>query len=95
MTGAPEKGAPVLSIFGGKITTARRLAVHALDDLLHFGALDQLYFKTRLFSLPEERRIPQRLRKRFPQGVEAILPFQPGSRKSASFVGFMGASFVL
>lgn len=33
---APEKGAPVLSIFGGKITTARRLAEHALDDLRHF-----------------------------------------------------------
>ena len=33
---APEKGAPVLSIFGGKITTARRLAEHALDDLRRF-----------------------------------------------------------
>lgn len=33
---APEKGAPVLSIFGGKITTARRLAEHALDDLGRF-----------------------------------------------------------
>jgi len=33
---APEKGAPVLSIFGGKITTARRLAEHALDDLRAF-----------------------------------------------------------
>jgi len=33
---APETGAPVLSIFGGKITTARRLAEHALDDLRRF-----------------------------------------------------------
>jgi glycerol-3-phosphate dehydrogenase len=33
---APEDGAPVLSIFGGKITTARRLAEHALDDLRRF-----------------------------------------------------------
>jgi glycerol-3-phosphate dehydrogenase len=30
---APEGAAPALSIFGGKITTARRLAEHALDDL--------------------------------------------------------------
>lgn len=30
---APESGAPALSIFGGKITTARRLAEHALDEL--------------------------------------------------------------
>ncbi|PPD45949.1 MAG: glycerol-3-phosphate dehydrogenase [Methylocystis sp.] len=33
---APEEGAPVLSIFGGKITTARRLAEHALDELRRF-----------------------------------------------------------
>ncbi len=33
---APEAGAPVLSIFGGKITTARRLAEHALDALRGF-----------------------------------------------------------
>ena len=33
---APEGLAPVLSIFGGKITTARRLAEHALDDLAPF-----------------------------------------------------------
>lgn len=30
---APEGGPPALSVFGGKITTARRLAEHALDDL--------------------------------------------------------------
>jgi glycerol-3-phosphate dehydrogenase len=30
---APEDAAPSLSIFGGKITTARRLAEHALDQL--------------------------------------------------------------
>ncbi|MCC3247144.1 glycerol-3-phosphate dehydrogenase [Methylocystis sp. WRRC1] len=30
---APDDAAPALSIFGGKITTARRLAEHALDDL--------------------------------------------------------------
>jgi glycerol-3-phosphate dehydrogenase len=30
---APSGVAPALSIFGGKITTARRLAEHALDDL--------------------------------------------------------------
>ena len=33
---ATETGAPVLSIFGGKITTARRLAEHALDALRDF-----------------------------------------------------------
>lgn len=33
---APEDGAPVLSIFGGKITTARRLAEHALAELRRF-----------------------------------------------------------
>ena len=33
---APESVAPSLSIFGGKITTARRLAEHALDQLAHF-----------------------------------------------------------
>ena len=33
---APEHSAPVLSIFGGKITTARRLAEHALDELRRF-----------------------------------------------------------
>jgi glycerol-3-phosphate dehydrogenase len=33
---APEGLAPVLSIFGGKITTARRLAEHSLDDLAPF-----------------------------------------------------------
>ncbi|TLG77989.1 glycerol-3-phosphate dehydrogenase [Methylocystis sp. B8] len=32
----PENGAPSLSIFGGKITTARRLAEHALDQLAAF-----------------------------------------------------------
>ena len=30
---APDAAAPALSIFGGKITTARRLAEHALDEL--------------------------------------------------------------
>jgi glycerol-3-phosphate dehydrogenase len=33
---APEEGAPVLSIFGGKITTARRLAEHAMEELRRF-----------------------------------------------------------
>lgn len=33
---APEGHAPALSIFGGKITTARRLAEHALDQLSAF-----------------------------------------------------------
>jgi glycerol-3-phosphate dehydrogenase len=33
---APEDLAPVLSVFGGKITTARRLAEHALDELRRF-----------------------------------------------------------
>jgi glycerol-3-phosphate dehydrogenase len=33
---APEDAAPALSIFGGKITTARRLAEHALDELRRF-----------------------------------------------------------
>lgn len=33
---APDGLAPALSIFGGKITTARRLAEHALDDLAPF-----------------------------------------------------------
>jgi glycerol-3-phosphate dehydrogenase len=33
---APDDAAPVLSVFGGKITTARRLAEHALDDLRRF-----------------------------------------------------------
>ena len=33
---APAGAAPALSIFGGKITTARRLAEHALDDLRTF-----------------------------------------------------------
>jgi glycerol-3-phosphate dehydrogenase len=33
---APGGAAPVLSIFGGKITTFRRLAEHALDDLARF-----------------------------------------------------------
>lgn len=33
---APQDGAPALSVFGGKITTARRLAEHALDDLRGF-----------------------------------------------------------
>lgn len=35
---APPGDAPALSIFGGKITTARRLAEHALDDLAPFFA---------------------------------------------------------
>lgn len=33
---APPGDAPALSIFGGKITTARRLAEHALDELAPF-----------------------------------------------------------
>ncbi len=33
---APDDAAPVLSIFGGKITTARRLAEHALDEMRRF-----------------------------------------------------------
>ncbi|MBS0521545.1 MAG: glycerol-3-phosphate dehydrogenase [Proteobacteria bacterium] len=33
---APEGGAPILSVFGGKITTYRRLAEHALEDLRRF-----------------------------------------------------------
>ncbi|MBI1981217.1 MAG: glycerol-3-phosphate dehydrogenase [Methylocystis sp.] len=33
---AAEAAAPALSIFGGKITTARRLAEHALDELARF-----------------------------------------------------------
>ncbi|EIM25565.1 glycerol-3-phosphate dehydrogenase [Microvirga lotononidis] len=33
---APQGGAPVLSIFGGKITTFRKLAEHALEELKPF-----------------------------------------------------------
>jgi glycerol-3-phosphate dehydrogenase len=33
---APDGAAPLLSIFGGKLTTYRRLAEHALDDLKPF-----------------------------------------------------------
>jgi glycerol-3-phosphate dehydrogenase len=33
---APDGAAPLLSIFGGKLTTYRRLAEHALDDLARF-----------------------------------------------------------
>ena len=33
---APDGAAPALSVFGGKITTARRLAEHAVDDLRPF-----------------------------------------------------------
>jgi glycerol-3-phosphate dehydrogenase len=33
---APDGAAPLLSIFGGKLTTYRRLAEHALDDLRRF-----------------------------------------------------------
>ena len=33
---APEHEAPVLSIFGGKITTYRRLAEHAMDEIMRF-----------------------------------------------------------
>jgi glycerol-3-phosphate dehydrogenase len=33
---APEGSAPILSVFGGKITTYRRLAEHALEDLRRF-----------------------------------------------------------
>jgi glycerol-3-phosphate dehydrogenase len=33
---APEGAAPLLSVFGGKLTTYRRLAEHALDDLRRF-----------------------------------------------------------
>ena len=33
---APEGAAPLLSVFGGKITTYRRLAEHALEDLRKF-----------------------------------------------------------
>ncbi|GAC1340497.1 MAG: glycerol-3-phosphate dehydrogenase [Beijerinckiaceae bacterium] len=33
---APDAAAPLLSIFGGKITTYRRLAEHALDELARF-----------------------------------------------------------
>ena len=33
---APDSAAPLLSVFGGKITTYRRLAEHALEDLRRF-----------------------------------------------------------
>jgi glycerol-3-phosphate dehydrogenase len=33
---APDNAPPLLSIFGGKLTTYRRLAEHALDDLARF-----------------------------------------------------------
>jgi len=33
---APDGAAPILSVFGGKITTYRRLAEHALEDLRKF-----------------------------------------------------------
>ncbi len=33
---APDGAAPLLSVFGGKITTYRRLAEHALEDLRKF-----------------------------------------------------------
>jgi len=33
---APQGAAPLLSVFGGKITTYRRLAEHALEDLRKF-----------------------------------------------------------
>jgi glycerol-3-phosphate dehydrogenase len=38
---APQRQAPALSIFGGKITTARRLAEHALDQLAPSLAADR------------------------------------------------------
>ena len=37
---APEDAAPILSVFGGKITTYRRLAEHALDRLAGHIAMD-------------------------------------------------------
>lgn len=48
---APQGQAPVLSIFGGKITTFRKLAEHALDEL-------KPYFPTMKPSWTEKAKMP-------------------------------------
>ncbi|QRM28241.1 glycerol-3-phosphate dehydrogenase [Microvirga sp. VF16] len=48
---APQDQAPVLSIFGGKITTFRKLAEHALDEL-------KAYFPTMKPSWTEKAKMP-------------------------------------
>lgn len=48
---APQGQAPVLSIFGGKITTFRKLAEHALDEL-------KAYFPTMKPSWTEKAKMP-------------------------------------
>ena len=48
---APQGQAPVLSIFGGKITTFRKLAEHALDEL-------KTYFPTMKPAWTEDAKMP-------------------------------------
>jgi glycerol-3-phosphate dehydrogenase len=50
---APPRGAPVLSVFGGKITTYRRLAEHALKKLeRHLGPMGKSWTGTGTTPLP-------------------------------------------
>jgi len=71
----PEGQAPVLSIFGGKITTFRKLAEHALDELKpFFPAMKPAWTETA--KLPGGD-LPDADFDRFLTGVKARWPFLP------------------
>ena len=72
---APQGQAPVLSIFGGKITTFRKLAEHALDEL-------KAYFPAMKSAWTEKAKMPggdiaDADFDRFLAGVKARWPFLP------------------
>lgn len=72
---APQGQAPVLSIFGGKITTFRKLAEHALDELkAYFPAMKPAW--TEKAKLPGGD-MPDADFERFFAGVRARWPFLP------------------
>jgi len=76
---APSGAAPLLSIFGGKITTFRRLAEHALDKLKPFfpnmtGAwTDRAPLPGGELAAPDFDAFVTALRKRYPWLPEALL----------------------
>lgn len=72
---APQGQAPVLSIFGGKITTFRKLAEHALDELkAYFPAMKPAW--TEKAKMPGGD-MPDADFDRFFAGVKARWPFLP------------------
>ena len=79
---APAGAAPLLTVYGGKITTYRRLAEHALDRLSHIVALARHGPRNRI---SRGRISPRRVRDLVAQTLKSR-PFLGEARRDGSCV---------